>query len=232
MIDASEARTAMIDNKIRKSQKIVRIMIWLTVPVIILTLGLAWIFYAESYEFIHEFISALGNIRSFDDDNVNTVSMIIMTTGFSVLAFMNLVIAIFYFIRPVLLFNKLKGLLYVLNTVGAAGIAIPGDHSTLSLYHVIGAFLFVFSFAIVNFVQQMLRFSRKHDFKFEKKPLDFYFDMLIVVIVFSLMILVGILYILENTIGLTGPVITVPLWQKILLIFELIAIFVLDLDDM
>lgn len=232
MIDASEARTALIDNKIRRNQKIVRLMIWLTVPVIILTLGLAWIFYAESYEFIYEFISALGNIRSFDEDNINTVSRIIMTTGFSVLAFMNLAIAIFYFIRPVLQFNKLKGFLYVLNAVGAVGVAIPGDHSTLSLYHVIGTILFVFSFAMVNFVQQLLRFTRKHDFKFEKKPLDFYFDMLIVVIVFSLMILLGILYLLDKTTGLTGPAFTVPLWQKILLIFELVAIFVLDLDDM
>ncbi len=232
MIDAKEARTALIESKIIKSQKIVRLIIWLTVPVLILTLGLAWIFYAESYEFIYEFISALGNIRSFDLDNINTTSRIIMTTGFSLLAFLNLAIAIFYFIRPVLRFNKLKGSLYILVSAGAALIGVPGDHPTLSLFHVIGAFVFVFSFALVNFVQQLLRFSRKHNMKFEKKAFDFYLDMLIVVIVFSLMILLGILYILDNTIGLAGPAFTVPLWQKILLIFEIIAIFVLDLDDM
>ncbi len=231
MIDATEARAAMIDNKIIKSQKVVRLIIWLTVPVIIITLGLAWIYYAESYEFVNEYISALGNIRSFDLDNINTTSRIIMTTGFSILSFMNLMIAIFYFIRPVLRYNKLKGCLYVLVSIGTALVTIPGDHPTLSLYHVIGAFLFVFSFAIVNFVQQLLRFTRKHDLKFEKKPAGFYFDVLIVVVVFSLVILVGILFILDKTIGLTGLVLTVPLWQKIMVLSELIAIFVLDLED-
>ncbi|MGC9781592.1 MAG: hypothetical protein HZR80_20300 [Candidatus Heimdallarchaeota archaeon] len=232
MIDATDARTALIDSKIRRSQKIVRLIIWLTVPVMFLTLVLAWVFYAESYEFIYEMISALGNIYSFDLNNDNTVSMLIMTIGFSISAFMNLVIAIFYFIRPVLKNNILKGFLYIIVSVGAAGIAIPGDHPTLSLYHSIGSIMFIFGFAMVNFVSQLLRFARKHDLKFEKKPLDFYLDMVVVALVFSVMIILGIFYILDKTIGFTGPAFTVPLWQKILLIVDFIAIFVLDLDDM
>ncbi len=232
MIDASEARTALIDNKIRKSQRIVRLIIWLTVPIMFLTLALAWVFYAESYEFLYELISALGNIYSFDLNNDNTISMLIMTIGFSITAFMNLVIAIFYFIRPVLFKNILKGFLYIVVSVGAAGIAIPGDHPTLSLYHSIGAIMFIFGFAMINFVSQLLRFARKHDLKFEKKPLDFYFDMIVVVLVFSVMILLGIFYLLDKLTLLTGSAFTVPLWQKILLIVDFIAIFVLDLGDM
>ena len=231
MIDASEARTVLIDHKIRKSQRIVRLMIWTIIPITILTLALAWIFYAESYEFVYEFISNLGHITTSDENNVNTTSMIIMTTGFSLLALVSLIIAIFYFIRPVLQFNKIKGSLYVLIAVGAAGVGVPGDHPTLTIVHQIGAVMFIFGLAIVNFVHQMLRFTRKHDLKFEKKPFNFYFDMLFVVIVFTAMILLGITYILDKT-GISSPAFGAPLWQKIVLLVDLIAVFVLDLDDM
>lgn len=233
MIDTKEARAALIDSKERRNQKIARILVWLTAPVLVATIVFAWIFYAEPYNFITEYISALGHIHSFDDGYINTTSRIIMTTGFSIQALLSLSIAIFYFIRPVLRFNYLKGSLYVLTGLGAAGIAIPGDHDTLSLFHTIGAIMFIFSFAMVNFVHQLLRFLRKHDFSFRKKPFDFYIDLIIAFVVFSVMIIFGVLFALDRTVGgPSSPVFAAPLWQKILVIVDLIAIFMLDLEDM
>jgi hypothetical protein len=53
MVDISEARTALMETKIRKSQKAIRIIIWSIVPIVIITLGVAWAFYPEPYDFVY-----------------------------------------------------------------------------------------------------------------------------------------------------------------------------------
>ncbi|NHK30798.1 MAG: hypothetical protein FK730_05565 [Asgard group archaeon] len=232
MVEISEARTALMDTKIRKSQKAIRIIIWSIVPIVIITLGVAWAFYPESYEFVYEFISNFGRFNSYDLSLDNTTSMLIMSIGFGLIGFISLAIAVFYFIRPVLQYNILKGLLYVILFLGAVGIAVPADHPRLNIMHNIGAIMFIFGFGMVNFVSQLLRFIRKHDLKSEKKSLDFYLDIVIIAIVFSVMILLGIFYLLNQTFGITGPAIVAQLWQKILLIVGFIAIFFLDVGDM
>lgn len=232
MVEVSAARTALMETKIRKSQKAIRIIIWAIVPIVIITLGAAWAFYPESYEFVYEFISNFGRFNSYDLSLDNTTSMLIMSIGFGLIGFISLAIAVFYFIRPVLKYNILKGLLYIVLFLGAIGIAVPADHLRLNIMHNIGAILFIFGFGMVNFISQLLRFIRKHNLKSEKKKLDFYLDIVIVSIVFSVMILLGIFYLLNQSFGITGQAITAQLWQKILLIVGFIAIFFLDVDDM
>jgi hypothetical protein len=158
--------------------------------------------------------------------------MLIMSIGFGLMGFISLAIAVFYFIRPVLQYNILKGLLYIVLFLGAVGIAVPADHPRLNIMHNIGAIMFIFGFGMVNFVSQLLRFIRKHDLKSEKKSIDFYLDIVIIAIVFSVMILLGVFYLLNQTFGITGSAIAAQLWQKILLIVGFIAIFFLDVDDM
>jgi len=221
-----------MDTKIRKSQITIRLIIWCIVPIVAITLGLAWAFYPESYEFIYEFISNFGRFYSFDLNLDNTTSMFIMSIGFGMIGFVSLIIAIFYFIRPVLKYNNFKGLLYIILFFGAIGIAVPADHPKLNIMHNIGAILFIFGFGMINFVSQLLRFIRKHDLKSSKKSLDFYLDIVIVAIVFTVMILLGIFYLLNNTFGIITSGITAQLWQKILLIVDFVAIFFLDIDDM
>ncbi|NHJ38898.1 MAG: hypothetical protein FK731_02615 [Asgard group archaeon] len=232
MLEANEARTALMDTKIRKSQITIRLIIWSIVPIVTITLGLAWAFYPESYEFIYEFISNFGRFYSFDLNLDNTTSMFIMSIGFGMIGFVSLIIAIFYFIRPVLKYNNFKGLLYIILFFGAIGIAVPADHPKLNIMHNIGAILFIFGFGMINFVSQLLRFIRKHDLKSSKKSLDFYLDIVIVAIVFTVMILLGIFYLLNNRFGIITPGITAQFWQKILLIVDFVAIFFLDIDDM
>ncbi|NHJ49101.1 MAG: hypothetical protein FK733_15040 [Asgard group archaeon] len=252
MADATEARIALMNTKIRKIQISMRLLIWSVVPILLLTLGLAWIFYPEPYEFITEFISNLGNYDSYHDNLDNSISVIIMTVGFITTGFASLIVSILYFIRPGmrikvikfqnskvkilksepgLLYAYLKGFLYLLMCIGAMGIAVPADHATLKIFHLIGAVMFIFSFGLVNFVHQLLRFTRKHNLRFEKKKWDFYFDTVIVSIVLSVMVILGIAYAVNKLAGITHPAIMAPLWQKILLIVNLVAVFALDIDD-
>lgn len=231
MMDISEARTAMQNTKIKRTQKLIRTLLWISVPVVLLTIILAWIFYPESYELLYENISNLGNFFSADLNIKNTASQIIMTTGFGVYSLCILVIAILYMIRPVLRYNIIKGLLYFLMTIGAGFIAIPGDHPKLAIIHSIGAILFIFAFGMVNLVSQSLRFIRKHVPKPETNKVDFYLDLVILGISFAIMLFLGIIYVLNRVFNIIGPALTVALWQKILLLVNLAAIFLLDLDD-
>jgi hypothetical protein len=253
MVDVVDARIALMNTKIRNIQKTMRLIVWSLIPVMILTLGLAWIFYPEPYGFIDEYISNLGNILSYDADLPNTTSMLIMTVGFSITGFVCLIVAVLYFVRPGmrikvikkqdsdirilksepgLLYAYLKGFLYLLMFVGALGIAIPGDHSTLAALHKIGASIFIAGLGIVNFVHQALRFIRKVKRKDEKKKIDFYFDMVLVALVFFVIIMLGITYLLRHYASISHPAVNPFLWQKLVLIVNLVAIFFLDIDDM
>jgi hypothetical protein len=255
MDDVIEARITSKNKKIINIQKTMRIIIWSFVPVMLLTLGLAWAFYPEPWEFVDEFVSNLGNTVGYHTKLDNTVSMFIMTIGFSVIGLCCLAVAILYFVRPGmryqiiktqdpnirilksergLLYAVAKGVFYFIMFLGALGIAVPGDIESLFIFHITGASLFLVSFGLVNFIHQSLRFLRKVKAKDEKKKIDFYLDIVMVVLVFAVLLTLGIIYIIYTAKGQTvlHPVLSPYVWQKMVLIINLVAIFFLDIDDM
>ena len=213
-----------------KTQIAIRILYWLIAPTIILTISLAWWKYPEHYSFFREFISQLGSNLS-KSGFPNNISSLIMTVGFAFCGLITLIVAIIYFIKRNLRYNYWKGLLNLVLFIGAIGITIPNDHPTLSLFHDIGSGLFIFGFGLLNFISQLLGFSRKNRPKPSNKNFDFYLDSIMVVIVFLVLILFLLFYILGKATSNYSLGILAIAIQKIILIVDFIAIFFLDLDD-
>jgi hypothetical protein len=211
-------------------QKALRILYFVLIPVLFITLGLAWWQYPEPFDFVEEYISNLGAINS-EEGYSNTTSLIIMVVGFSILAAISIAIAIIYFIRRDLRFNWLKGGLNIVLAFGAIFLAFPHDFSN-RLIHGIGAVTFLLCFAVMNFTLQLLRFTRRH---YKKPPIDkvdFTVDLTVVIITFVLVVFLGVLWIVDETIGITITAFIPQLWQKIVLIIDSVAIFCLDVNDM
>ena len=220
----------MTDQKI---QTILRLLVWSIAVLMILTIALAWWQYPEPYNFFQETVSSLGgnfSISGFD----NSTSSMIFSIGILICGVIALIIAIIYFFKKELFFNTGKAIIALFITVGAIGIAIPRDQGQLLIVHGIGAIVFIGSIGIFNGVLQLLRYSHKHRQKKpeEKKTLDFYLDLSMVIItglsiVFYLIVFV--LHLIFN-VDLIGQ--GHALGQKIVLITANIAIFFLDKDDM
>ncbi|MEA2071132.1 MAG: hypothetical protein U9O98_07565 [Asgard group archaeon] len=215
----------------RTLQRNLRLLVWLMISTIIVTISLAWIFFPEEYLFFQYFISRLGRIETHSNLS-NLTSMIIFITGFSLVATLSLIISVLYYTHPTLEFNFLKGSLTVLLAIGAVGIAIPADHPTLATLHNIGAFFFIFTFGIYNFVAQLLLCVIKHDSKVENQSIDFYIDLVIAIIVFVVFLLYTIIAILDMMADIIIPWLTTELTQKIVLIVDCVSVFFLDIPDM
>ena len=149
------------ENPDEKLQKTLRLIYWFMVPILFGTLGLAWVFYPEPYEFTKEFMSNLGGYSS-NDGLSNQTSSLIMAIGFGLLGLITLIVSLIYLFKRSLQYNFLKSFLNLVLAVGAGATGIPLDHPTLGFYHRMGALLFILGFAFINFVDQMLRFYRKH----------------------------------------------------------------------
>ena len=62
-----------------------RWIVWVLIIIMIVTIGLAWLFYAEPYEFFQEAASYLGGMYTWDEQNPNVMSRRIFTIGFVVI---------------------------------------------------------------------------------------------------------------------------------------------------
>ncbi len=210
-----------------------RWMVWTLVLLMVITIGLSWIFYTESYEFFQEAASYLGGIESWNEKNPNTMSQRIFTIGFVVIGIYSIFVSLSYFLHSnKFRFGVLKGILLVVIGIGALGIAIPHDFGhPIVILHGIGAFLFLSGFAILNFTLQILRCVTRYHPVCEDKNFDYYLDYTFVVI----LILSAVFYFLIEILNYTGIQIleiTPPIAQKIVLFATIIAAGLLDLDDM
>ena len=219
-------------NSLERTQKLLRILFLFYIPILLLTLGLAWIFYPEPWEFAGEYVSHLGGISSRHELLPNTTSRIIMSVGFGLGAILSLVISIIYALKSNMQDNWLKSVLAFLLGIGAAGITFPWDFEPRVL-HQIGAVTFIFMFAIFNWVLQIMRLSRRH-FKGDRKSrLDLALDVTVAAIITLCTIVLAIFYGLSDTdhateVTLPGTVIL----QKVVLMIGLVAFIVLDKEDM
>ena len=220
----------LMERKKTQIQKTMRLFLWSLFLVLLLTLAFAWWRYPEPFHFFREFISQLGCFLSKNGFD-NSTSMLIMSVGFGLVALLSLFEGILYFLMPLLSFNIAKGFLYLLLSLGAAGIAVPGDHPSFYA-HRVGSFLFIFSFAMVNFVSQMLRFIRKHWTPPPKRRFDFYLDLIVVILVFAVMIVSVIAYIVDIVFSVSLIALSAELWQKVILLVDAVAVIFIDVDDM
>lgn len=221
----------LMDAKKVRLEKILRILIWIIPIIVTITIGLCWAFYPERYDFFQEFISGLGS-RLSQEGHDNLTSSIIFTVGFSIVGLFTLVIAIIYFIFPLLDFNIAKGAFSLLLTIGAVGIAIPGMNATLAIIHGTGAFVFILGFTFFNFYAQIYRFVTKHRPKRPERTRDFYVDVVMTGLVFGAFLIFILFYVLERVASGNVPVYLAELGQKLLLIIDFTAIYFLDVDDM
>jgi len=206
-------------------------MYWLIVPILILTVGLAIYFYADSYRFFKDYISELGAHYTAENEIDNHISSIIMSVGFGLCASISMIISITYFSSDFR--NKfLKGALSLANALGASLIAIPQDKGNLIILHTLGAVLFIAGFGVLNFTLQLLRFVKNHQEIPKDRKFDYYLDASMVVIVFIVIALLIIFFIpAELTKNPILLIISITL-QKSVLLIDCLALLVLDLDDM
>lgn len=214
-----------------KLQKKMRLIYWSIVPILILTIALAWVFYPEPYEFHEEFISNLGGYTS-DQGLSNTISSTIMAIGFGLCGFVALILSIIYLIKRELDYNFLKSFLNLVLAVGAVGVGIPLDHPTIGILHGIGALIFIFGFGILNFVLQTLRFKRKYLPTGFKEFTNYFLDLIMVIVVFIVIFIQAIFYVLYRLLDVYLITVITILAQKAVLIIDFIAIFFLDKNDM
>jgi len=214
-----------------KTQKAIRILYWFLGAIMMLTLGLAWIWYPEPYEFFQEYISNLGSRISEHEKIPNNTSSLIITIGFGICGLIALIVAIIYLFKPKLKYNFGKSLLNILICIGAIGVGIPKDQPKIHILHGIGAALFLIAFGMLNFVNQRLRFTRKHKQTPYERTKDFYLDSIISIIVFVVLVLFIVFYAIGVLLTSYGLKIIAITFQKVILIVDFFAIFFLDLDD-
>jgi len=213
------------------TRKAIRILYWILGLVMIITVGLAWAFYPESYEFFQEYVSNLGARFSEHEGLDNGISSMIIIVGFGLCGLIALVVAIVYLFKPKLKYNYWKSLLNFLMLLGAVGVGIPKDQPKIHILHGIGASLFMVAFGILNFVHQRLRFTRKHKpFTIEKKW-DFYMDSIVSIIVFVVLVFFTVFYALGKLLASNALGIIAITYQKVIFLVNFIAILILDLDD-
>jgi hypothetical protein len=199
---------------------------------LIVTIALAWWQYPEKYVFFMENISVLGGYYS-ESDIPNWTSLYIIVSGLGICGFLGIIISIIYFVRSDLDAHIVKGILYVVFAIGAAGLAVPRDQPGLWSLHALGALVFILAFSIFNFFAQVYRFIRKHRrVKQVKRNLDWYVDFILVWLVFLVIIFYVTVAILSTWADIIIQGIPNALAQKVVLITCCFASFFLDIDDL
>ncbi|MCE7739193.1 MAG: hypothetical protein KAU62_05235 [Candidatus Heimdallarchaeota archaeon] len=194
-----------------------------------LTFFLAIAYYPEKYHFFSEHISNLGRIESFLGSS-NTTSMIIIMVGFSLCAALFLTVTILYFLNRKLYMWHVKGVLSLITTFGIACDAIPSDHPKLKVLHIIGASSFIGGFAAFNaFVQISSLVKKKKDKQKEISKVDTIWDIFFSIIVIVLLIGYFVIFALDTSnidISLIDPI-----FQKIIIFAEILALYLIDNVD-
>lgn len=211
-------------------QRTIKILFWLIVPILILTLGLAFYFYPEEYKFAVHYISQLGGRLSYENGFDNLISSILMSVGFGFCALITFIVSILYFTGD-FSFKYLKGSLCLVIAFGASLTAIPEDKGNLLILHTIGAVLFILVFGVLNFILQLFRFIRKRQQIPKKKKFDYYLDATVVVVVIAVIVFLSLLFVIsETTQNLISRMLSI-IFQKIVLIVSCFAILLLDTND-
>ena len=213
----------------------IRLLIWLMAGVIISTITLGWWQYSEPYDFFQDTISSLGGNLS-KSGFANPTSALILTIGFSLCSVISLTISLLYFFNKQLFWHTGKAIIALFIVIGGIGIAIPRDHLQLSVYHGLGAMLFIAAFGFFNGVLQLLRYSHKHRSKnptnpAEKKTFDFYLDLSLVYLTLLSSLFYLVIHILAASFHVEVQWMSTASAQKIVVIIACVAVFLLDLDD-
>ena len=212
----------------QRVQIIIKNMFILMAYFLIVTIFLAIAYYPEKYQFFSENISNLGAFLSrllFD----NTTSMIIFIVGFGICGAMCLGVAVLYFVHRDLHGWYVKGPLAIVLAFGAAGVAIPKDHS-FSILHTAGAAMFIGGFAAFNAYLQITSSYRKHIKKeIDVSRADTIWD--IVLSIFVLIILFGYFTIFALDWLGVGAAFLGPVFQKVTVFAEILALYFIDNKD-
>ncbi|NPD88921.1 MAG: hypothetical protein HGN29_09350 [Asgard group archaeon] len=195
---------------------------------LIVTLFLAIAYYPEKYQFFDEHISNLGGFSS-NLGAVNSNSMLIMMIGFGVCGLLVLVVGVLYFVNRDLHLWLPKGILSVALAIGAAGVAIPLDHS-LRILHLAGAGIFIGGFAAFNALLQISSLIKKRKDKADDvNKLDTIWDIILSAIV--IIILLGYFTVFALDWLGVGPLNLGPLFQKAVVFAEILALYFIDNQD-
>ena len=140
-----------------------------------------------------------------------------------------MIVGILYFINRDLHRWLPKGILCIILAAGAAGVAIPLDHS-LRILHLAGAGLFIGGFAAFNATLQLTSFLKKRKDKVpDISALDTIWDITLTVIVLA--VLLGYFTVFALDWFSIGPSILGPLFQKIVVFAEILALYFIDNKD-
>ncbi len=198
---------------------------------LIVTLFLAINYYYKRYVFFAEHISNLGSMDPLNSPP-NTISMIFMIVGFGINSALMLSVAILYFVkRKELKGWKVKGSLGIVLAFGAAGIAIPLDHEQLRVLHLVGAACFIGGFAAFNAYLQITSSYRKIIKKeVDARRADTIWDITLSVIVIVVLIGYFTIFALDQ-LGIGADWHLGPIFQKIIVFIEILAIYFIDNKD-
>lgn len=217
-----------------------RIFLWLLRILAIIIVGTiitCWIFYADpnGYEWWRLSISRLGGLWVWDGDIPqweNEPSTRIFTIGFLICSGICLINCILMFIgHSKGKHSKLNGYLMLIMTVGVGLIAVPRDIETYNFLHYVGVFLFIGGFTFFNFRSQLFRRGKKRLIS-KTGFLDWLVAWLIIVmgIIYLVSLIIVIIVNARGDVPLYLEMIS-ALSQKIVLVICIVAIFILDPDD-
>lgn len=200
------------------------------VPILVLTVSLAIYFLPEPYRFFQDYLSELGAQLSVENLLDNHISSIIFSVGFGFCAVVSLIISILFFVSN-FCYKNIKGSLNLLMAFGASLVSIPQDKGNLLVLHTVGAALFVAAFGVLNFTLQILRFLRKRQKAPQIKNFDYYFDTIVVILVFVVILFMIVTFIPSEITKNPTLIMLSIIFQKLVLIVDCFAILCLDLDD-
>ncbi|MHA1203172.1 MAG: hypothetical protein ACTSQ4_11725 [Candidatus Heimdallarchaeaceae archaeon] len=194
-----------------------------------LTFFIAIAYYPEKYQFFSEHISNLGSFESALGA-INIISMRIIIVGFGICSLLLLAVAILYFTKRDLYLWHVKGVLSLIVAVGVALDAIPSDHPTLWILHIIGAAAFIGGFAAFNAVLQISSMIKKRkDKQRDVNKGDTIWDIFLSIVLIVLLIGYFTLFALNlNNVGMSN---LDAIYQKVIIFAEILALYFIDNKD-
>ena len=208
--------------------KYIRIMTLILTGIFCLTILLAIIFYPAEYKFFQYYISELGGTLTTKSNFPlsNQISQYIFAIGLITTGIIALFISGEYLAkRNRSKLNILKGVCLLLTLIGSILVAFPHNIAEFALIHQIGAFMYVVSLDLYGFFCQFMRYRHMRiTLNTQEKPgrrIDKYFVILIILVT----LVYFAFYMFEVTKDWT------PLVQKIVLLFSVIGMLLLDKED-
>ncbi|MCE7740914.1 MAG: hypothetical protein GOP50_00520 [Candidatus Heimdallarchaeota archaeon] len=215
----------------KRTQIAIKNMFIIMAYTLTITLFLAINYYYKRYVFFAEHISNLGSMDTLNSPP-NTFSMIIMIVGFGINSALMLSVAIIYFVKRKELKGAIvKGSLAIILAFGATGIAIPLDHPQLRILHLVGAACFIGGFAAFNAYLQITSSYRKIVKKeADNSKADTIWDITLSFIVIAVLVIYFVTFALDQLgIGTTWHL--GPIFQKIVVFIEVLALYFIDNKD-